>query len=183
MNNDKNTKVNLVKIVAIVVMAVAAIAIIFNALGDSNTNYMGPGMMQRMHNGDQGISSTNTIPDFMRWIITLSVQLLGVLFFIGIIIAIVLLLKKYLGPTKSIAHAINKSETHYTKCPQCHSEILDEFKFCPVCSTKLTEVCGECHRPIQGSWHCCPYCGKVKDNPKETNKETNKKTNKETNNE
>jgi RNA polymerase subunit RPABC4/transcription elongation factor Spt4 len=44
-------------------------------------------------------------------------------------------------------------------CPGCSRPILDDWKVCPHCHTRLRKNCQECKRLIELQWNLCPYCG------------------------
>jgi RNA polymerase subunit RPABC4/transcription elongation factor Spt4 len=44
-------------------------------------------------------------------------------------------------------------------CPGCSRPILDDWKVCPHCHTRLRRNCQECGRLIELQWNVCPYCG------------------------
>jgi len=44
-------------------------------------------------------------------------------------------------------------------CPGCSRPILDDWKVCPHCHTRLRRNCQECSRLIELQWNVCPYCG------------------------
>lgn len=46
-------------------------------------------------------------------------------------------------------------------CPGCSRPILDDWKVCPYCHTRLRKNCQECGRLIELQWNLCPYCGTV----------------------
>jgi membrane protease subunit (stomatin/prohibitin family) len=47
------------------------------------------------------------------------------------------------------------------RCPECHSDIPLESKFCPSCGTNLqaTTNCPQCQAPLPASTKFCPNCG------------------------
>ncbi|MDA8442692.1 MAG: zinc ribbon domain-containing protein [Peptococcaceae bacterium] len=47
------------------------------------------------------------------------------------------------------------------QCPNCHSSLQGEFKFCPHCGTQIAQKssCSACGQPAEPSWVSCPHCG------------------------
>lgn len=61
------------------------------------------------------------------------------------------------------------------RCHKCDTKILDDFKYCPKCSTKLKVPCKSCKKEIDPEWEICPYCSKkIKEEEKEEKKEEKK---------
>ncbi|MBQ8813664.1 MAG: zinc ribbon domain-containing protein [Lachnospiraceae bacterium] len=44
------------------------------------------------------------------------------------------------------------------KCPQCGSDVKEEYVLCPRCGTKLKALCLTCSRPVEEDWLVCPWC-------------------------
>ncbi len=44
-------------------------------------------------------------------------------------------------------------------CPGCSRPILDDWKICPHCHTRLRKNCPECSQLLELQWNLCPYCG------------------------
>lgn len=47
----------------------------------------------------------------------------------------------------------------YSVCPNCGTEVEDNFIVCPNCAHKLKDVCLKCGKPLDLNWNVCPYCG------------------------
>jgi len=47
---------------------------------------------------------------------------------------------------------------HALRCPVCRAEIAEDYRVCPVCRTRLKQLCVECFAPLEPSWQVCPYC-------------------------
>src|SRR5271166_2065778 len=45
-------------------------------------------------------------------------------------------------------------------CPQCGTAIGGDFRFCHKCGYALSPTCAHCGRAISHDFVCCPYCGK-----------------------
>ena len=48
-------------------------------------------------------------------------------------------------------------------CPGCSRPILDGWKLCPHCHTKLRKNCQMCDQLLELQWTLCPYCGSMAD--------------------
>lgn len=172
MSKEKKRKESLIKIIAITILVLLSLTLLsVNYFNDNNTR-MGSDMMNRMHGyNDYNLMSGNSI---FGGLFNVFLQLFWVLIIIALLIGVFILIKNYLEQNRNkvnVESALPKENLQ--KCPHCGTEISDEFKFCPVCTTKLIEECSQCHRKILWSWQCCPYCGNSKEN--ETNKKEDKK--------
>jgi RNA polymerase subunit RPABC4/transcription elongation factor Spt4 len=43
-------------------------------------------------------------------------------------------------------------------CPACRSAVADDFRVCPVCTTRLKEPCNACGSLLEPRWLACPWC-------------------------
>jgi len=43
-------------------------------------------------------------------------------------------------------------------CPGCTHEILDTWRICPYCHTRLKKQCANCEQLLDLPWSICPYC-------------------------
>lgn len=43
-------------------------------------------------------------------------------------------------------------------CPVCFAGVGEDYRLCPVCTTRLKQACAECSAPLEPSWQVCPYC-------------------------
>ena len=48
--------------------------------------------------------------------------------------------------------------THQRACPECGSEVHEDYVACPHCATRLQQSCGHCGKPLVPSWTVCPWC-------------------------
>jgi hypothetical protein len=46
-----------------------------------------------------------------------------------------------------------------TPCPNCRTDVLHTFAFCPGCGASIHPVCGQCGKALQREWLNCPHCG------------------------
>src|SRR5271166_6128204 len=46
-------------------------------------------------------------------------------------------------------------------CPKCGYSIGSDFRFCPKCGYSMSPTCAQCGRSISNDYVCCPYCGKA----------------------
>ncbi len=44
-------------------------------------------------------------------------------------------------------------------CPNCSTPVGADFRFCPKCRYPVTPICDHCGKSIQRDWVVCPYCG------------------------
>jgi hypothetical protein len=44
------------------------------------------------------------------------------------------------------------------RCPNCRTFVESDFRACPICATKLRDLCRECAKPLDPRWAVCPYC-------------------------
>jgi hypothetical protein len=44
------------------------------------------------------------------------------------------------------------------QCPVCRAEVAEDYRVCPICTTRLKQPCAECSAPLEPSWQVCPYC-------------------------
>lgn len=44
-------------------------------------------------------------------------------------------------------------------CPGCSRPLLDSWKICPSCHTRVRRNCSECGGLLELYWNICPYCG------------------------
>jgi len=51
-------------------------------------------------------------------------------------------------------HALQQEQ----QCPVCRALVAEDYRVCPVCTTRLKQPCPECAAPLQPSWQVCPYC-------------------------
>lgn len=45
------------------------------------------------------------------------------------------------------------------RCHACRSEVRQDWKFCPSCSSALVISCSRCQYALQPDWRACPSCG------------------------
>lgn len=43
-------------------------------------------------------------------------------------------------------------------CSECGFELMEEWKFCPMCSRPTKLECHCCKNPVQPNWKVCPFC-------------------------
>ena len=43
-------------------------------------------------------------------------------------------------------------------CHACGSAVKDDFRLCPVCTTRLKKACVACGGLLQTNWLSCPWC-------------------------
>ena len=60
--------------------------------------------------------------------------------------------------TAKKASDISGSERASLKCANCGSNLEDNWKVCPVCSTSVVTTC-ECGQELEKHWKVCPICG------------------------
>ena len=46
-------------------------------------------------------------------------------------------------------------------CPGCTNRILDTWRICPYCHTRLKKQCANCSELLDLPWTICPYCETV----------------------
>ena len=52
------------------------------------------------------------------------------------------------------------AEAEYVSaCPNCETEVGEEFRFCPNCGHELLDECPECGAPKDKDWKFCASCG------------------------
>lgn len=47
---------------------------------------------------------------------------------------------------------------HPAHCPVCRAGVDEDFLVCPVCTTRLKQLCGQCSAALEPTWLLCPYC-------------------------
>ena len=54
--------------------------------------------------------------------------------------------------------ALLQQLTHQLACPECGSEVHEDYVACPHCATRLQQSCGHCGKALVSSWTVCPWC-------------------------
>lgn len=44
-------------------------------------------------------------------------------------------------------------------CPGCSRPVLDAWKLCPHCHTRIRKDCPDCSQLLELQWNLCPFCG------------------------
>lgn len=109
--------------------------------------------------------------------ITLVSQLLWFAFVVGLIVALIVIVKNYFLNGKksdlsflSSVFSDSKQDTQNNTviesglsddaiCPCCGQEVMMGLKYCPGCGAELIEKCPNCSKEVQIGWKYCTGCG------------------------
>lgn len=174
--SQNNKPDNTIKTIGIAALGVIAFAVLYNLfLGGRSgfgfsMNYGGRMGHDGMYAGGYGAMNGTDLNSIIASILNIALQLLWILFVIGLVVGAVLLFKKFLFEDKKLnLNFINKITDGYT-CPHCNTKLAAEFKFCPNCKASLKDICAKCGKELQVGWVCCPNCGTEKGTAKKGNK-------------
>lgn len=53
---------------------------------------------------------------------------------------------------------LHESE-YVSECPRCHTEVGEDYRFCPHCGEELLDECAACGAPKNKDWKFCASCG------------------------
>ena len=60
--------------------------------------------------------------------------------------------------TGFIIYLLVRSSYSDLKCPNCGSQVMEQFAVCPICGVRLRTACSNCGFPIEAGWTVCPKC-------------------------
>ena len=60
--------------------------------------------------------------------------------------------------TGFIIYLLVRSSYSDLKCPNCGSQVMEQFAVCPICGERLKTACSNCGLPMEAGWTVCPKC-------------------------
>ena len=60
--------------------------------------------------------------------------------------------------TGLVIYLLVRSSYSDLKCPNCGSDVMEQFAVCPICGARLKTACSNCGFPIEAGWTVCPKC-------------------------
>jgi hypothetical protein len=57
--------------------------------------------------------------------------------------------------------ALLRSIEEFHFCPGCSTQVKETWMVCPICQTQLKNKCKNCGEPLELSWVACPFCKEV----------------------